>query len=313
MREKINAPNDWHSSVIAVPPLARTADLRLAQEANRRLIRHLEAGGVTTIMCGGNANYYHVAVSEYEEILDFLAENVAPDTWVIPALGPAFGTMQDQSAILARKRFPTAMVLPTSANMTQDGLDRALRIIVETLGYPLVLYVKDENYLAVDRIGRLDRDGGLLFVKYAIVRQDPADDPFLAALIDEIGSDKIISGIGERPTVVHFQSFGLRGFTTGSGCLAPASSARLLNLLTAGDYSAAERMRHTFIELETLRDTHGPAYVLHEAVTLGGIADMGSMLPLMSNLPPDLHAPVRHSALNLMAANDRLVQSGAGP
>ncbi len=42
----VTAP-DLARSVIAVPPLARTADLNPA--ANRALIRHLEAGGVTTV------------------------------------------------------------------------------------------------------------------------------------------------------------------------------------------------------------------------------------------------------------------------
>jgi dihydrodipicolinate synthase/N-acetylneuraminate lyase len=300
MKVTVKGPSDWQSSVIAVPPLARNDDLVVAPAANRALIRYLESGGISIIMCGGNANFYNVALSEYEGILDFLAETVAAGTWVIPSIGPAFGTMLDQAAILSRKRFPTAMVLPTLANMTQEGLDRAIRLTVARLGFPLVLYVKDESYLAVDRIAALDRDGCLLFVKYAIVRADPAVDDYLERLIAAIGTDKIVSGIGERPTIAHFRTFGLRAFTTGSGCVAPANSMRLLRTLKAADYAEAERIRQTFLGLESLRDRHGPAFVLHEAVTLGGIADMGPMMPLMSNIAAELRGPVRRAARELM-------------
>ena len=43
-------------SVIAVPPLARGADLTLNKAENTTLVRHLEAGGVNTLLYGGNAN-----------------------------------------------------------------------------------------------------------------------------------------------------------------------------------------------------------------------------------------------------------------
>ncbi|OSQ55729.1 hypothetical protein MCRY_20145 [Marivita cryptomonadis] len=303
MKETLNGPSDWQSSVIAVPPLARNADLTLAKPANAKLIHHMEAGGISIIMCGGNANFYNVALSEYEEILDFLSQTVAADTWVIPSIGPAYGTMMDQAAILARKKFPTAMVLPTMANMTEAGLVRAIRLAHEKLGYPLVLYVKDEGYLSTASIAELDWDGCLLFVKYAIVRDTPETDDVLNSLIDAIGADKVVSGIGERPAIAHFRTFGLNAFTTGSGAVAPAHSMRLLQALKAADYDAADRIRRTFLDLETLRDRHGPAFVLHEAVTLAEIADMGPMLPLMSNIAADLRAPVQSAARNLMAAS----------
>ncbi|MGC2041330.1 MAG: dihydrodipicolinate synthase family protein, partial [Paraburkholderia caledonica] len=44
------------ASVMAVPPLARRADLALDADQNATLIRHIEAGGVRTLLYGGNAN-----------------------------------------------------------------------------------------------------------------------------------------------------------------------------------------------------------------------------------------------------------------
>ena len=67
---------DLARSVIAVPPLARLPNLELNPGANRALIRHLDEGGVTTLMYGGNANFYNVGLYEYAAILDFLEHAV---------------------------------------------------------------------------------------------------------------------------------------------------------------------------------------------------------------------------------------------
>ena len=84
---------DLARSVIAVPPLARFPNLELNSAANRALIRHLEEGGVTTLLYGGNANFYNVGIYEYAAILAFLEQAVAVDSWVIPFAGPDFGKL----------------------------------------------------------------------------------------------------------------------------------------------------------------------------------------------------------------------------
>ena len=80
------------SSVLAVPPLCRNADLTLNRDENAKLIRHIEGGGVRTLLYGGNANLYHVALAEFDALLSMLSELAGPDTLVIPSVGPMFGT-----------------------------------------------------------------------------------------------------------------------------------------------------------------------------------------------------------------------------
>ena len=103
---------DLARSVLAVPPLARNGDLTLNPSANAALIRHLEAGGVSTLMYGGNANFYNIGLYEYGAVLDFLEQTVAAESWVIPSVGPDFGKLLDQARVLRTRAFPTAMVLP---------------------------------------------------------------------------------------------------------------------------------------------------------------------------------------------------------
>src|SRR2546428_7818534 len=110
------------ASVLAVPPLARNSDFSVDQAENAKIIRHIEAGGIRTLLYGGNANFYHLPLSEYESVLSLLESTAGADTLVIPSAGPAFGTMMDQAAILRRHRLPTAMVLPQVRVTTSEGV-----------------------------------------------------------------------------------------------------------------------------------------------------------------------------------------------
>src|SRR5881398_1576819 len=111
-------PQRLAESVLAVPPLCRNADLSLNPAENQKLIRHIEAGGVSTLLYGGNANFYHIALSEYDQVLSFLEEHAASDTLVIPSVAPTFGTMMDHAKIVRKHRFPTVVILPLHGHTT---------------------------------------------------------------------------------------------------------------------------------------------------------------------------------------------------
>jgi dihydrodipicolinate synthase/N-acetylneuraminate lyase len=299
-------PADLAASVLSVPPLARRADLTLNAEANRALIRHLQDGGVRTLMYGGNANFYHLPTSEYAATLDFLAEAAGPDTWVIPSAGADYGKLMDQAAILRTRDFPTAMALPFGNPSNDSGVATALRRFADKLGKPIIAYVKGLGYIEPATLGALARDGVLCAIKYAVVLKDPAKDPYLDELAKNVSRDIIISGIGERPAIAHLRDFGLKCFTSGSVCVAPRGSMKLLALLKAKKYDEAEKIRAAYIPLEDQRDARGPIRVLHDAVTLAGIADMGPMLPMISNLDASERPAVKAAAVALLEHDRKL-------
>jgi len=294
-------PADLARSVIAVPPLARRADLSLDRDANRAIVRHLEGGGVRSLMYGGNANFYHLGVSDYARTVDALAELVGADTWLLPSAGPDYGKLIDQAAILRTRAFPTAMLLPMTFPFTDAGLAEGIRRFTDALGKPAVVYVKADPYAKPATLGALHREGRLVAIKYAVVRQDPSRDAYLDAILQELPREIVVSGIGERPAIVHLRDFGLPSFTTGSGCIAPRSSMALLALLKSRRYEEAEKVRADFLPLEDARDALSPIRVLHDAVTLAGVADTGPMLPLMSGLSADERARVAPVARELLA------------
>ncbi len=283
-------PEDLARSVIAVPPLCRNADADFSLNAaeNAKLIRHLEAGGVSTLLYGGNANLYNIAVSEYDALLGLLAETAAPDTWIIPSVGPFYGNVLDQAALLAGHQFPTAMILPTLFPATTSGIQTAVRKFVERSGIPAVLYIKDAAYITPEGAAQLVNEGLISWIKYAIVRPNPNDDPYLAELITRVDPSIIVSGIGEQPTLAHLRDFGVQGFTSGCVCVAPGKSMAVLRAIQTGDYETAASITARFEPLENLRNTHGPIPVLHHAVALAAVADTGPFLPLLSPLADSL-------------------------
>jgi dihydrodipicolinate synthase/N-acetylneuraminate lyase len=295
--------SDLRSSVIAVPPLARKADLSLNDAENIKLIRHMEAGGVRTLLYGGNANLYNIAPSEYPQLLEFLAQNVGSNTIVVPSVGPFYGNIMDQAHMLRGSGFPTAMILPTLFPAKAAGIQTAVRHFVEKAGMPAVVYVKDEAYLPPEAVAQLVNDGLISWIKYAVVRQDEAVDPYLSRLVELVDRKLIVSGIGEQPAIVHLRDFGITGFTAGCVCVAPALSMAFMNAVQGGEYEKAEKLKKIFGPLEDLRNGHGPIPVLQHAVTLSGIADMGPFLPLMADLSPELQAEIKTVAAALLAQN----------
>jgi 4-hydroxy-tetrahydrodipicolinate synthase len=277
-------PADLSRSTLAVPPLARSGDLALNEAENARILAHLRAGGVTTFMYGGNANLYHMGVREYGPFLDMLQRLAQAGDWMLPSIGGDFGKAMDQATIAKSYPFPTVMVLPQRFPLTPSGVATGLRRIADVYGRPIVAYVKDLGYAEPADLGRLAKDGVIAAIKYAIVRDDPAEDAYLSELLTQVDPSLVVSGIGERPVIAHWTKFGLRAFTSGSVCVGPALTTGILRALQTGDVARAEALRAHFLPLEDLRDAHSPMRVLHEAVRLAGIAETGPMLPMMANI-----------------------------
>ena len=290
-------------SVMAVPPLARDAAGKIDAAHNARLIRHMEAGGVSLLLYGGNANIYHLPLDEYEPLLTMLADTASAQTLVVPSAGPTYGLLLEHAKVLRQHRFQTAMVLPQQGITTSAGVATGVRRFVEAAGIPALLYVKHDGFIEPADVAALCRDGLISAIKYATVRSDPTHDPYLRELVGLVDPATIISGIGEQPAIVHLRDFGLGGFTTGCGCVAPRLSQAMLAAIRRHDWTEAERIRRVFEPLENLRNGINPIRVLHEAVAAAGIAATGPLLPLLSNVEEPHRPAIAAAARALLAAD----------
>lgn len=296
--------------VYAVPPLPRRADARrtLDLDAAEVVARRIEDGGITRYLYGGNAFLYHITIDEYDTLVAWLAGFAAP-RWAIPSVGPSFGRAIDQATLVRRHSFRCVMTLPCGDPRDAEGMEAGLREIADACGIPLILYLKSEDGFGtdlergLDAVGRLVNDGVAVAIKYAVVRDDPGSDAYLDGLLRRVDEHRVISGMGERPAIVHLRDFGLGGLTTGSGCLAPHRCSELFTAASAGDWGAAERLRALFMPLEDIRDAWGPARVLHHATELAGIAACGPIPPFVSPLAADRLQQLRPVAAALAGAD----------
>ena len=292
--------------VFSVPPLPRSTSAKrtLDFDAAERVARHIAAGGVSRFLYGGNAFLHHITLTEYEALLDWLAD-FSDDRWAIPSIGPSFGRAMDQACLLRRHRFPTAMLLPCADPRDAEGMEQGIREIAAAAGMPIILYIKAEDGFGshaergLDAIARLVADGTAVAIKYAIVRDDPSRDPYLDGLLKRVDRARVVSGMGERPAIVHLRDFGLNGMTTGSGCIAPRRCNELLAACDEKRWPEAEAIRARFMPLEDLRDGWGPARVLHHATELADIAVTGPIPPFVSPLDPGKIDKVRPVAREL--------------
>ena len=279
------------NGLYAVPPLPRQADARrsLDLDAAESVARHIEAGGITRFLYGGNAFLYHASLDDFRALVDWLA-GFAPPRWPIPSIGPSFGRAIDQARILKKHAFRAVMMLPCGDPRDATGMEAGLREIADEAGMPLVLYLKSEDGFGTDRnqgldaVGRLVDDGVAIAIKYAVVRGNPLEDAYLDGLLWRVDRSRVISGMGERPAVEHLRDYRLGGLTTGSGCIAPHRCQALFEASGAGDWPRAIALREAFMPLEDLRDAWGPARVLHHATELADIAPTGPIPPYVSAL-----------------------------
>ncbi len=301
--------------VFAVPPLARAPGRARAIDfdENTRIVRYIAKGGISRFIYGGNAFLYHLTLDEYEQLLAWQADIKENGLWFIPSAGPSYGRLMDQAKLLRRFAIPCVMTLPCGDPRDAAGLARGLREFADAADTHLMLYLKDETNMGADLMAGLDAvaqlvdEGICIAIKYAVVREDPAQDRYLDQLLKRVDRRKVISGIGERPAINHLRQWGLPGFTTGSGCLAPTLSAAVFSACRSGDYGEAERIRSRFLNLEDLRDAWGPARVLHHALELAGIARTGPIPPFVSELSPEQRNRIEPVVQELLTQQQELV------
>jgi dihydrodipicolinate synthase/N-acetylneuraminate lyase len=272
------------SSVIAVPPLARDASLAVDWAENAKLIGYLKSGGVRTLLYGGNAIFYHIRPSEFEDAVRMLVDEAGEDTWVIPSLGPSFGLMMDQAEVLSRLPVDTAMVLPQREVADAIGIAEGIRRVVDRLGKPIVLYLKFDRWLPPAVVENLVHEGRVSWIKYAVVREDARADPYLRELLQVVPRDIVVSGMGEQPAIIHMKEFGMVGYTSGCVCVHPQLATDFLGAIARQDWDEADRIRKRFEPLEDLRNEISPIRVLHRAVEYSGKSKSGPILPLLGEL-----------------------------
>jgi dihydrodipicolinate synthase/N-acetylneuraminate lyase len=254
-------------------------------------------------MYGGIANLFNSRLSEYGEILNLIESVAPPGAWMVPAIGGDYGKAVDQVAILRDRAFPTAILLPF-AIVQPEGVATGIRRLAEAFGKPLMVFYKSTDYLRSADIAALLRDGCLCGLEYGISPDENGRSPHLESLLALVGSaERIIDGSGEK-TIPGNSKFGIQGYTSGSGLLAPHISMALLGAVKRGDRPAIEKLSNHFKAFDAARASYSAIPVVHAAVKFAGIADTGPMGPFFdTNYDEPATAEITRVAKDLMKAN----------
>jgi dihydrodipicolinate synthase/N-acetylneuraminate lyase len=293
---------DYASSVVAVPPIALNADYSVNVAANKAIIKHIEAGGVSILLYGGNANLYHFGLDDYRAAMEAIKAAAAPRTHLITSIGPDFGKAMAQAPIARELGFKNVMVLPTNFPADPAGVATGVRKIADSFGSGVVLYLKRENYVDPDELAKLIDEKAVSFVKYAVEKTDAAQDPYMDAVLAAIGTAHLASGMGETPIHDHLGVRKLTTYTSGAVCIAPAAASELLALYKSGRSAEALELSKPFLNFEKVRLDLGGLQVLHDGLRLSEIADTGPLMPMVSNLPLDKLTQVKAAVEALKTA-----------
>ena len=111
--------------VFAVPPLSRHAGGGIDFDAAEQIARHIEQGGISRFLYGGNAFLYHASLGEFEALAEWLS-GFPPGRWPIPRPRLVPAPLQDSKRPRRHPKRPLTAVEEESisqclpASLTQD-------------------------------------------------------------------------------------------------------------------------------------------------------------------------------------------------
>jgi dihydrodipicolinate synthase/N-acetylneuraminate lyase len=274
---------DLADSVIAEPPMAWSADRTLNLKVNLALAEHMRAGGVRTVLYGGNANLSAFTLGQFEQAVELMGI-VAQNSRVIAAIGPELGRMLDQAGAVERSGLRNVLLLPVHHPADTHGTGDGVREIASRLGFGVIVDLCRENYLRPVTLAKLRDEGAVRLVRYSVRRDNPEDDSYLDRVIEVMGREQVFSGLGEAAALDHVGKRAMLTYASGAATIAPAAAMRLHASLRRGDLATARQLIRPFVEFARLGDMLGPIQVVHDGADMLGLGAMGPPLPMLSRV-----------------------------
>lgn len=253
------------------------------------------------MLYGGNANLFSQSLAQYAQSAELIGA-VAEHSTVIAGIGPDLGKMLDQAGLIERAGLRNVMLLPLHYPADTHGTGDGVRRIAERLGFGVIVDLCRENYLRPVTLRKLRDEGAVSFVKYSVRRDNPEDDAYLDRVIEVMGRERVVSGLGEAAVLDHVGKRGLPAYASGAATLVPEAVLRLRSMLQSGDLAAVRRMLMPFLEFERLGMALGSIQVLHDAVSVAGIAEMGPQIPMLSPVKAKFRDDLEWAVAQLLQA-----------
>ncbi len=293
-------PDGLADGPIADLPLALDNDLSVNAAASLRLAKHVRAGGLSTLLFGPNANFPSFGRHQYEAAAE-IAVDAARDGPVILSLGPELGRALDQVPAIERSGLKQVMLLPIHAPADTHGTADGIRHIASRLGHGVIVDLIRDSHLRPVTLRKLVEEGAVSAVRYSVVVSNPGDDGYLDRVIDIVGPERVLSGVGETAAMDHLAIRRLATLSSGAAAIAPTRVRGAADAIRTGDLVTARQLLAPVLEFERVRAMLGPIQVLHDAVSFAGIAPMGPQMPMISKVKDKYRAEMEAATLGLLA------------
>jgi 4-hydroxy-tetrahydrodipicolinate synthase len=290
-------------TVQLVPPTPFTPDGRkVIGERLAQLGRELAGAGVRVFLpAAGTGEFHSLSADEVVECVRAMRSAIDDSCTVLAPIG--FGV---EHAVAIGKGALDAgahalLLMPTVHPYVCDaGFRDYFLTISERLGQPLLTYKRGpvpSDTLLLELAG----SGHLCGVKYAVNDLDAFAR--FAAAAKPTGQLGLYCGTAER-WAAYFMLAGATGYTSGTGCVAPATTLALHRSLGAGQFAEAMRLLAILRPLENYRAKDGESFniaAIKYATSLRG-TDFGPCRPPQRQLNDKDRAEIRVIVETLLAA-----------
>jgi 4-hydroxy-tetrahydrodipicolinate synthase len=270
-------------SGIPITPFTREGNIDTT-ELQKVVMRITDADVELIVACGNTAEYSSLTQDEIREVTAVTVDAAGDATTLVGVGGDvrsARGVVQHAVDVGAAGFMIHA---PSHAYVSDAGLLDYYRMLAEATELPVVIYLRgrEPSDSVMELVVSMDN---VVAIKYA-----NRDLMGFARLVERYGEHIVpVCGLAES-WAPFFWLAGGRGFTSGLVNVAPRLSVRLLNALTAGDYSTARRLWLRIKPFEQLRERNGNALnvpAVKAAMQLRGYLQNADVRPPLSGLTAD--------------------------
>lgn len=267
-------------SGIPVTPFAQNGNIDTA--ALQKTVKRITDSDVDLIIaCGNTAEYSSLTQAEIREVTEVTVEAAGAATTLVGVggdIGSALGAVHHAVDAGAAGFMIHA---PSHAHVSDTGLLDYYRSLADATNLPVVIYLRgrEPSDSVMEQVVSMDN---VVAVKYA-----NRDVMGLSRFVERYGEHVVtVCGLAES-WAPFFWLAGARGFTSGLVNVAPALSVRLLDALTAGDYSTAMQIWLRIKPFEQLRERNSSALnvpAVKAAMQMRGYLENAAVRPPLSGL-----------------------------
>lgn len=241
-------------AAVTITPFAD--DLALDEPGLRRVVRHLDDGGVDTIVaCGGTAEYYALTPQERRDVARIVLDE-SRDTPVIVSVGlDAAGASIAAKEAEADGAAGIMVHQPIHPYIHAEGYAEYYRTICGAVSIGVVAYVRDPN-VSTELLAEIAGIENVVGVKYAV-----NDVRRFGAIVEQLAGDVEVTWVcgTAEAWAPFFWLAGATGFTSGIANFAVHESLALRDALRAGDVESIRALWQRLRPVEDLRARWGDA------------------------------------------------------